>query len=71
MYHFVLMGPLMISIGSKMPFLEHFCSGRPNSHWFLIIFGHNALDTYKMIGQYHYPHIMVICCANGPCNDVL
>ena len=62
----MLLGPLMMSIGSKMPFWEHFCSGRPNFHLFRIIFGHNARDTYTMIGQYHYPHITVTCCANGP-----
>ena len=65
-----IMGPLMMSIRPKCLFCNIFGSGRPNSHWFRIIFGHNACDTYTMIGQYHYPHIKVTFCANGPSNTV-
>ena len=67
---FVLIDPLMMSISTKRHFMDIFGSGRPNSHWFRIFFGHNTRDTYKMIGQYHYTHIMETCCTNGPSNDV-
>ena len=43
-------------------------SGRPNSQWFRITLRHNTLDTYTMIGQYHYPHTKVTFSANGPSN---
>ena len=51
-----LRGLLMVSIGPKGHLWDIFGSGRPNSHWFRIIFGHTTLDPYTMIEQHHYYH---------------